>query len=378
MTEVDKTYFDLVTDVLSNGIEKDTRSGKVISVFGRQMRFDLKKGFPMVTTRKLYFKGIVHELLWFLQHGNDSYGGMNIDYLVKNDVHIWDADAYRWFTDVIAKKYSEPGSVNEYVVYRYTNKKGEKRYQYWMEGAAAKQDPDFLRSIDKDTFIEMVLEGVEIWGADGSRYRFGDLGPIYGTQWRSYGGFGTDQIADIIKTLKKNPEDRRMLCIAYNPSRVSEMALPPCHVMFQFYTRKLSTEERIQASCGRGNGLDTKQLDKLKIPKYGLSLMYTMRSNDLILGCPFNMAEYGLMVHIIAKLVNMVPDELVASIGDCHIYKDHVDNVVDNLLHRSGAGHCPKLVVEGAQKKVDDFKFEDFFLDGYNPDPPLKFNLFVG
>ena len=259
-----------------------------------------------------------------------------------------------------------------------------------MEGYSAKKDVEFLKKIGKEEFLQMVLQGVEIWGCDGSRYKFGDVGPIYGTQWRSYGQNGhtggIDQIQDIIATLKKNPDDRRMMCIAYNPSQTSRMALPPCHVMFQFYTRKLSNDERMEIFNERyDNGCldgamphNGKQYDVANIPKYGLSCMYTMRSNDLILGQPFNAASYAILTHMIAKLVNMVPDELIGSIGDCHIYSDHIFAVENGLLNRNGSSKTPTLAIIGKQKSIDDFKFEDFVIEDYEPEEPIKYNLSVG
>ena len=220
-------------------------------------------------------------------------------------------------------------------------------------------------------------------------YRFGDLGPIYGKQWRSFGDalntyHGVDQIRNIIETLKTNPNDRRMLCVAYNPAAIDQMALPPCHVMMQFYTRELIRDERIKylsenydLTDEEYNGMSGEYLDKYGVPRYGLNCMYTMRSNDIFLGCPFNIASYALLTNMIAKLVNMIPDELIASIGDCHIYKAHMEAVKEQLT-RLGSNMLPKLIINGFHQTIDDFKYSDFEIIDYNPDPPIKAPLLVG
>jgi thymidylate synthase len=237
-----------------------------------------------------------------------------------------------------------------------------------------------------------------------SRYRFGDLGPVYGAQWRHFGDTSLDQIHEIINTLKTNPNDRRMLCVAYNPDQLEDMALPPCHVMFQFYTRELTHKERMKIfnerymkgeipkkwhdwfkeySKNTEEGMDVSMpsdgsdYDLADIPKYGLSCMYTMRSNDEFLGQPYNTPSYAILTCMIAKLVNMIPDELIASLGDCHIYEAHFDAVKEQLS-RNGSEHLPKLEIEGNQKTIEDFKYEDFKIMGYEPDPPIKAPLLVG
>jgi thymidylate synthase len=235
-----------------------------------------------------------------------------------------------------------------------------------------------------------------------SRYRFGDLGAVYGKQWRSFGRGGIDQINNIINTLKTNPNDRRMLCVAFNPDDLDGMALPPCHVMFQFYTRELTDEERWELyrqkyenepyddSYGKPHldiwgdtrlftyrGEHDHKLDEENIPKYGLSCMFNMRSNDYMCGTSFNWSQYGLLTHIIAKLVNMIPDELVYCVGDCHIYLNHMDGI-NEQLSRKGSDVIPKLIIHGNQKSIKDFKYEDFEIVDYHPDPIIKFPLNVG
>lgn len=353
MNKVDRDYLDLLRDIMENGVEKDTRSGKVKSVFGRQMRFDLKESFPLLTTKKMFTKGVIYELLWFLQKPCNWHESMNIEWLLRNNVHIWDDDAYRWFKNDIVERFS--GKIKEIVVpvvddYRSSYKPG---FEHWIEESLRKDDEEWLKNITKDEFIDLTLQKVELRGPYMSIYRFGDLGPIYGKQWRMFGSKWMDQISNIIRTLKTNPNDRRMLCVAYNPDEVHEMALPPCHVMMQFYTRKLEDGST------------------------GLSCMWTQRSVDSCLGLPFNISSYALLTHMIAHVVGMVPDELICSLGDAHIYEAHLD-AVNEQLSREGSDELPQLKISREVEDIDDFKFEDFEIVNYHPNPPIKAPLLVG
>ena len=364
MNNVDKQYLSLLSDIMENGVEKETRAGAVKSVFGRQLRFDLKEGFPLLTTKKVFMKGIMHELLWFLQRSYNSHGSMNIEYLVRNGVHIWDDDAYRWFKTEIAEGFSKRPLTNEFMVCvsddEGVNAYKKPTYEAWIENELRHRDTEWLKNITKEEFIDLTLQRVEIHGSFMSVYRFGDLGPVYGKQWRSFGRNHIDQIQNIITTLRRNPNDRRMLCVAFNPDQLDEMALPPCHVMFQFYTRELSGEEQ----------------DRYGV-KYGLSCMYTMRSNDIGLGWSFNVASYSLLTYMIANLVNMIPDELIASLGDCHIYMNHIDALKEQMK-RNGSDIVPKLKINRKVENIDDFKYEDFIIEDYHPDPPIRMPLSVG
>lgn len=408
MNEVDKQYLSLLEEIVRFGVEKDTRAGKVKSLFGKQLRFDLQKGFPLLTTKKVFTKGVIHELLWFLQRPYNSHGSMNIEYLIRNGVHIWDDDAYRWFKDKIAKEIKP----TKYLVCLDDNDdefihnivKRKTNFEYWIENEARLKDETWLQNITKEEFLDLTLQRVEICGSYMSRYRFGDLGPVYGAQWRHFGDTSLDQIHEIINILKTNPNDRRMLCLAYNPSALEDMALPPCHVMFQFYARELSRDERMRIFNKRYmNGeipkkwyewfdeyskdvkegedvalpVDGSDYDIAEIPRYALSCMYTMRSNDWFLGSPFNIASYALLTYMIAKIVNMMPDELIASIGDCHLYIDHLEAAKEQLS-RNGSNKIPKLLIHGNQKSIEDFKYEDFEIVDYNPGPPIKAPLLVG
>lgn len=388
MNKFDKEYLNLLQDIIDNGVEKKTRSGHVKSVFGRQMRFDLKKGIPILTTKKVFSKGVIHELLWFLNHYKDACGGMNINYLLRNGVHIWDDDAYRWYKETMKGIFKDVDgkhvALNYFVVMDDDEKGGKKeRYQYWLENEIYRDNVEHLTNLSKDEFIDMCLQNIEVRiNTDPlpQKYRFGELGPIYGKQWRSFGFYGIDQIDNIIKTLKKKPNDRRMLCVAYNPDQLDEMALPPCHVMMQFYTRKLTWEERLEQAKKRKcitDDISVVQLDEMKIPKYGLSCMYLTRSQDLPLGTPFNVTSYSILTYMIAEIVNMVPDELIASMGDCHIYLNQMDGVREQLA-RNGSDIYPQLKITGTHKKIGDFKFDDFEITDYHPDPTIKFPLSVG
>ena len=401
MTKADSEYFRLLKDILENGVEKDTRAGMVKSVFGRQLRFNLKDGIPLLTTKKVFTKGVIHELLWFLQRPYNSHNSMNIEYLVRNGVHIWDDDAYRWFKSTIAKEF-EP--IHYMVCTNDDETEWKPEFKPWERSEEKLKDKEWLSKITKEEFLELTLEKVEIWGSFVSRYRFGDLGPIYGKQWRSFGRNGIDQINNIIKTLKMNPNDRRMLCVAFNPDELEGMALPPCHVMFQFYTRELTNKERMEIfneryakgeipqkySCWLSSYAkdvpenqdvklpeDGSGYDAADIPRYGLSCMFTMRSNDYMCGTPFNWLQYTLLLYIIASIVNMIPDELVYNVGDCHIYLNHMDGITEQLS-RKGSDIAPKLDISGKHESIDDFKFEDFKIYDYEPDPPIKFALNVG
>lgn len=407
MTKCDEEYISLLRDIMENGVEKGTRAGQVKSVFGRQLRFDLKEGFPLLTTKKVFTKGVIYELLWFLQRPFNSHGSMNIEYLVKNGVHIWDDDAYRWFKTEVAEGFSKRPLTNEFMVCISDDEgvlaERKPHYEYWIENELKHRDTEWLKNITKEEFIDLTLQRVEIHSSFMSVYRFGDLGPVYGKQWRAFGHNRADQIQNIINTLKTNPNDRRMLCVAFNPDQLDEMALPPCHVMFQFYTRELTRRERAKIFQERHtNGElpqkyhdwfkeytkdagdtyvkmpnDGSDYDIADIPKYGLSCMWTQRSVDVPLGLCWNISSYAALTYMIAKLTNMVPDELIGSLGDCHIYLNQMEGVQEHL-NRKGYDELPKLVIEDNQKSVEDFKYEDFKIIGYKCDPIIKMPLSVG
>ena len=340
MNKLDKQYTDLLQDILDNGVTKSDRTGTgTISVFGRQIRHNMKDGFPLLTTKKMPFKTITTELLWFLR------GDTNIKYLVDNDCHIWDGDAYQ-------------------------------SYLKRMEGG--REDMIF----DKETFVN------EIKNNDREHFwvkQFGDLGPIYGAQWRAWGGYDKipsgynhgsithfkevpkhDQIANLINDLKTNPDSRRLMVTAWNPAELDSMVLPPCHYGFQVYTRELNLEERITISTGTlitGKIVDENVIDAWELhckkdntPTRAISLMWNQRSVDTFLGLPFNIASYGLLLEIIAKAVNMVPDELIGNLGDTHLYSNHIEQAKEQI----GRELTIEERIDLASKKYNNFDIMDF------------------
>ena len=290
MNKLDLDYQNLLNDVLVNGIEKETRNGKVLSVFGRTIRHKMSDGFPLITTKKMYFKGIVTELLWFLK------GDTNIRYLIDNNCHIWDGDAY-------------------------------KRYYY---------DKETFGPLTQEQFIEAIKTDVEF------AKKWGNLGPIYGKQWRSWDDYynGTaeriDQIANLINDLKTNPDSRRLMVNAWNVAELPHMTLPPCHYGFQCYTRELTWAEQVEwvfknTDVEMENLYIVEEIAKPTTPKRAISLIWNQRSVDTPIGLTFNIASYGLLLEILAKIVNMVPDELIGNLGDTHIYLNQVDGVKEQI-----------------------------------------------
>ena len=263
-----RQYLDLLEDILYNGIQKGDRTGTgTISVFGRQLRFNLQDGFPLLTTKKLHIKSIIYELLWFLN------GDTNIKYLNENGVRIWD----EW--------------------------------------------------------------------ADSN----GELGPVYGKQWRSWvcpDGSTIDQIENVINQIKSNPNSRRLIVSAWNPADVDQMALPPCHLLFQFYVA------------------DNK-----------LSCQLYQRSADVFLGVPFNIASYALLTHIIAHQTDLDVGEFVHTFGDVHIYNNHIDQV--KLQLSRDTRKLPTLQIRNAGQYFNQYEFDDFIIDEYNPHPPIKAKVSV-
>ena len=293
-----KQYLDLLDRIMREGVVKSDRTGTgTRSVFGHQMRFDLSEGFPLLTTKRVFLKGIIHELLWFLA------GDTNIKYLVDNGVHIWDNDAYRYYGELCHDKGQEPISMEDFLV------------------AAQQQTPS-------------PIEG----------YAYGDLNHVYGYQWRSWpraNGGAIDQIKQVIDTIKRNPDSRRMLVSAWNVAEVEDMALPPCHVLFQFYVAE-----------GR------------------LSCQLYQRSCDTFLGVPFNIASYALLTMMIAQECGLQPGEFVHTMGDTHLYLNHTEQVAEQLSRTPRK--LPTMRLNPEVKSVFDFRYEDFTLEGYDPYPAIK------
>jgi thymidylate synthase len=298
MNKLDKQYTDLLQDILDNGVTKSDRTGTgTLSVFGRQIRHKMSDGFPLITTKKMAWKSVVTELLWFLR------GDTNIKYLVDNGCNIWNGDAYKKYRNTPKEK-MEDGDLE------------------FLSASHAYEDYYF-----EEDFIEMIKTDERF------AKKWGDLGPIYGAQWRKWDGI--DQIQELITTLKTNPDSRRMLVSAWNVNYLDEMVLPPCHYGFQVYTRELSFDERRSLYESRienvNSSLGLQDFDEFNIPKRAISLMWNQRSVDTFLGLPFNIASYGLLLEIIAKAVNMVPDELIGNLGDVHLYSNHIEQAKEQI-----------------------------------------------
>ncbi len=271
----DNVYFDLMRRILDHGEQKSDRTGTgTLSVFGHQMRFDLSKGFPLLTTKKCHTRSIIHELLWFLK------GDTNIAYLKENKVGIWDE---------------------------------------WADAE-------------------------------------GNLGPVYGKQWRAWesaDGRTIDQIKNVVDAIKTNPDSRRLLVVAFNPGDVDKQALPPCHAFFQFYVSGRAAD----GSGGR------------------LSLQMYQRSADVFLGVPFNIASYALLCLMVAQVTGLQPGEFIHTLGDAHLYSNHLEQTRLQLSREPRA--MPKMIINKDVKSIFDFKFEDFELVGYDPHPTIKAEVAV-
>jgi thymidylate synthase len=322
MNKLDKQYTELLQYIIDKGVKKDDRTGTgTISVFGRQIRHNMKDGFPLLTTKKMPFKIILTELLWFLN------GDTNIKYLVDNNCHIWDGDAYKNY----CKQWSKYPNEGNFTNNEYTSPTKHEAIRFTQN--------EFINKIKTDD------EFAKNWG---------ELGPIYGKQWRSWkqkdvleygykeGEVLIDQIQNLINELKTNPDSRRLIVNAWNVGELDKMVLPPCHYGFQIYTRELSFDERV-VLANKPEMIDDKHytdnaiseltqlLDENNIPTRAISLMWNQRSVDTALGLPFNIASYALLLEIIGKIVNMVPDELIGNLGDVHLYSNHLDGAKEQI-----------------------------------------------
>lgn len=342
MNQVDKQYHDLLEEIIEKGTRKQTRSGATRSLFDRTMRFNLQDGLPLITTKKVFYKGIIHELLWFLK------GDTNIRYLVENNVHIWDDDAYRYYLENRDK----------------------------LE-ASYKNTP-----YSKEEFIEKVKEKKEYVNSDNQKYSLGDLGPVYGRQWRDWDGH--DQIAEIVDKLRHHPDDRRIILSAWNVDDLGKMALPPCHMMAVFNTKEMTEKERMNwyykyhEDCIIPDVVpDEEWLDQTRFPKRVLNCSFVMRSNDFCAGNPYNIAQYAMLVYMLCKVCNLAPGELVYHGIDVHVYENHVEAAREQLK-RKGSGVIPKLKFKRYIKDINDFRYEDFDIIRYSPDEPIKYKLNVG
>ncbi|NDA07329.1 MAG: thymidylate synthase [Flavobacteriia bacterium] len=285
-----KAYHDLIHRVLAEGVHKEDRTGTgTLSVFGHQMRFDLQAGFPMMTTKKLHLKSILHELIWFIR------GETNIRYLCQNGVRIWDDWPYA--------KYKASGDFQ-----------GE----------------------DIRAFAERIAED------SAFAEKWGELGPVYGHQWRSWPGpnGAVDQLKQVLEDLRRNPDSRRHIVSAWNPGYIDQMALPPCHAFFQFY-----------------------------VAEGKLSCQLYQRSADIFLGVPFNIASYALLVHFMARDLGLGVGDFVHTFGDAHIYSNHIDQVKLQISREPRT--LPTLWLNPEVKSLFDFTYDDVRLDGYDPHPHI-------
>jgi thymidylate synthase len=323
MNNIDRQYKELLEYILHFGVNKADRTGTgTKSIFGWQIRHNMKEGFPLLTTKKVAFKTMVTELLWFLR------GDTNIKFLHDNNCHIWDGD------------YKKSGRTD------------------------------------------------------------GELGPIYGAQWRRWGGLQDltdddkpiylDQIINLISELKTNPDSRRLMVSAWNVGELDKMVLPPCHYGFQMYTRELSLTERRNLvtpemhqqiyTGGDSNTLSHSEIDQWSVPKRAISLMWNQRSVDTFLGLPFNIASYALLLEIIAKAVNMVPDELIGNLGDVHLYNNHIEQAEEQITRTPF--DLPKLIINSGNENwhllevdeiINTFDVDiTFKLENYQSHPAIK------
>lgn len=300
MTDYDYKYRELVTETLFSGQLRETRSGNVRSTFGHKIILNLEDGFPLLTTKKMFYRGVIEELLWFIS------GSTNIRPLVEKGVHIWDDDAYRYYK---------------------TQAKGF--------------------DCGKENFLKNVLSGEKI-----GTYTFGDMGEIYGKNWRRYGEKEVDQLANVVYLLKNDPYSRRILLDAYNPQTCDEAALPPCHMFYQFYVSDFG--------------------DKKK-----LSCQFYCRSTDVFLGLPFNIASAAALVYMLCEVCGMIPGELMYIGGDVHLYDNHVD-AARTLIHREGKNKLPTLRFKRKVDDISDFTYDDFIVEGYESDDKIYAPLSVG
>jgi thymidylate synthase len=365
MNNLDKQYQKLLQDIIDNGVTKQDRTGTgTISLFGRQIRHKMSEGFPLLTTKKIPFKTMVTELLWFLR------GDTNIKYLVDNNCNIWNGDAYKNWKN-----------------------KGRDFWEEQVDGIFTSElGEDEVDKISMEWFINKIKTDKEF------AKEYGELGPIYGKQWRKWVGeskrakgslsasitFGyIDQIQNLIEDLKENPDSRRLMVNAWNVGELDQMVLPPCHYGFQVYTRELSWKERWEhylSETGNEDCLSEKQLDSIGYPKRAISLMWNQRSVDTFLGLPFNIASYGLLLEILAKEVNMIPDELIGNLGDVHLYSNHIEQAKEQIgrepfeLPTLHLPHYTQCEYGSMKFGIWDYEISDIVneLNNYQSHPTIK------
>ena len=369
MNNLDINYQSLLQDILENGVIKEDRTGTgTLSVFGRQIRHKMNEGFPLLTTKRMGIKTLSTELKWFLK------GDTNIKYLVDNNCHIWDGDCYKAYI----KRYNK----GKYVVAKLLEN--------------SKKNRTLTEPFTQEEFINKIKTDDEF------AKKWGELGPIYGKQWRKWGRknvtnynlkdvkgsdqhkvikaiengedvtkYGVkieyqnnsiDQIQNLINDLKTNPDSRRLMVSAWNVGELDEMTLPPCHYGFQVYTKEMTFEERLQWNYDNTDPLTRsmdyfpEHLDSMGVPKRKISLMWNQRSVDTFLGLPFNVSSYGLLLMLIGKEVNMVPDELIGNLGDTHLYLNHLTQAKEQIKREPFS--LPKLEIKNCDLQKGEFDYE--------------------
>lgn len=356
--QLDEKYKDMLHHILNNGVKKVDRTGTgTLSVFDYTIKHKMSEGFPLLTSKKMFTKGIIHELIWFLN------GETNIKYLVENNIHIWTGDAYKNYC---------------------------KSHEELIDGYLHVKPIEHSR----ESFIN------EIKNNEKFAAKWGELGPIYGKQWRKWNkytikpgivqrvdgkynenyydlDYQIDQIKNLINDLKENPDSRRLMVNAWNPGDLDDMVLPPCHYSFQCYTVEMSLEERkeywtktLNKSIHYAKEFDIKDLDERNVPKRKLSLKWHQRSVDTCLGLPFNLASYGLLLELLAKETNMIADELIFSGGDCHIYLNHIEGAKQQL--RNEIFNLPTLKLNN---QSFDFKIDDVEIINYKSSKSINYQL---
>lgn len=312
MNNVDNTYLKLGKYILENGSKKDDRTGTgTLSIFGYQMRFNLQEGFPLMTTKKTAFRLIATELLWFLK------GDTNVRTLIEQNNHIWDEWGFKkWVESEDYKGVDMTDFGNRCLIDEEFNKEYEEEMEKYQD-----------RLLNDEIFAE----------------KYGDLGNVYGKQWRSWNGVDgevIDQIKNVIHSIKTNPNSRRHIVTAWNPAEVDDMALPPCHTLFQFYVDE----------------------DKLSCQLY-------QRSADVFLGVPYNIASYALLTHLIARECDLEVGDFIHTLGDAHLYLNHCNQLREQLIRKPK--ELPELIIEGG-KSIFDIELEDLKIEGYEPHPSIK------
>ena len=351
----EKQYFSILSSLLTDGVKSSNRTGiNTYKIWGAQMKIDLSEGFPLLTTKKIHWKSVVHELLWMIS------GDTNIQYLLKNGVTFW----------------------SEWPYQRYLNssKDGVSGCSF---GSCAFSLKEFEQTIiNNDKFAKQ-------WGSIG-KYGYGGMWRKFPARQWQYGAdlsyeednIDVDQLKNVLTELKTNPDSRRIIISAWHPyhsNRVEDALLPACHNYIQFGTEELTAEQRNYLYIGkmRGGwaGMTSEDYDYAKIPKYRLNCYYSMRSNDFFLGNPYNNAFYALLTHLIANELNMIPGQLVYSAADVHLYSNHIEQAKLQLARIPK--ELPQVKIKIPDKSIFDIKFEDIELTNYNPDPNIKADVAV-